>query len=185
MLGAVGSRLPLPVVSGYDREAGWLVRLKDKAELDWFRATPPPRRYGALQQLSADLKTRRCQIIYAVTLGSFALAILIWNVGPAIVGAGLTLFLGRGFVDALQMVRHGIIGTARIEGVQHVIGASAVNEDVSVDGRRMNVGYDLAPVRAILEVGQAVEMQVIYAPKTRKPVGEAFAYRPAPARPAP
>jgi hypothetical protein len=136
--------------------------------------SPAPRRYGALDQLRVDLTTRRTQILYAIIVILFACAGIFESLWPALAAVALILFFGRGFIDGIRSIRHGVVAVVRIERIEREMGTFAVNENVSFGGALTNVGYELAPVKAILGAGYGVEAKVLFAPRTP---GFAFAYR--------
>ena len=75
-----------------------------------------------------------------------------------------------------------MLAVARITEVQHELrGGQGVSEQVTVDGRTMNVGYDLPIVQALLAEAGAAELHVIYDPRSSRPVAHAVAYRRPPA----
>lgn len=165
-------------VPGYESDSGWLVPTKERALTKLLRDTPAPREYGALDQVRVDMRSGPAMLMYCVCISLFTYGLATTNWGTLIVAIAILVFFGRGFVGSVRAARHGVLGIARITELQHDVGRNqGVNEGTSVDGRMMNVGYDLPMVRALLADVGAAELQVIYDPRAARPVANALAYR--------
>ncbi len=165
-------------IPGYETDSGWLVPTKERALIRRLRETPPPRQYGPLDQLRVDMRARPAVVIYCVCTGLLAYGLATINWGALLVGTAVLVFFGRGFVGSVLAARRGVLGIVRITELQHDVGRDqGVNENMNVDGRTMNVGYDLPIVRALLAEAGGADLQVIYDPRGARPVATALAYR--------
>ncbi len=165
-------------VPGYTRDGDWFVALEEGALTAKIRSTAAPRPYGALDQLRVDLRSPRSRPVYLIVFAmlAYGVATADW-LAVGVAGAGV-LFFGRAFVGTIRSIRRGVVTVTRIGEVQHeVLKNQGVTEQVMVDGRPMNVGYQLDIVRALLAVGAAAELQVVYDPMSPRPTGHALAYR--------
>lgn len=165
-------------VPGYTRDGDWFVALEEGALTARIRSTAAPRPYGALDQLRVDLRSPRSRPVYLIVFGMLVYgAVMADWLAIGVAGAGI-LFFGRGFVETIRSFRRGVLTVTRIREIQHeVLKTQGVTEDVMVDGRPMNVGYQLDIVRALLAVGPVAELQVVYDPTSPRPVAHAVAYR--------
>lgn len=163
---------------GYEYDSGWLVPTKERALSKLLRTTPAPRKFGPLDQLRVDFRSGPAAMMYLLCIGLLAAGLITTDWVLVLAGFAILAFFARGFVDGIRSVRHGVLSVVRITEIQHqVVGGQGVTEKVSVDGRSMNVGYDLSIVRALLDEVGVAEIQVIYDPRSAQPVAHALAYR--------
>jgi hypothetical protein len=165
-------------VPGYENDAGWFVSTKERVVDDMLRKTPPPRSYGVFDQLRADMRSRTSPPVYLLCILLVGHGSVTANWGTLLFGTAVLVLICVGFVGSIRASRHGVLAVVRITEVQHELrGGQGVNEQMTVDGRTMHVGYDLPIVQALLAEAGAAELHVIYDPRSSRPVAHAVAYR--------
>lgn len=173
------ARLPTtPDIPGFEEQDGWYVSRRESALASRVRTTPPPRRYGALDQLRVDLRSPVSLPVYAAVLAAIIYGGATQDWVALAIGVGAVAFFSRGFISSIRAVRRGVVATVEIRDVQHAIGQrQGVNENMKVSGREMNVAFDLSVVRALLESEESVVAEVLVDPADKRPVASAIAYR--------
>lgn len=115
--------------------------------------------------------------IYLFIATSLALAAITGRYSYGLPGVLGVWVIGRGYVMAVGLMRHGVMTTARIRSVQQRSGRKGMNQGELVDGVPTAVSFEVAPVDALLAHGSEVEMQVIAGQMDGRPRAHAYAYR--------
>jgi hypothetical protein len=163
-------------IPGYTRDGDWFVPVKERALVTKVRSTPAPRDYGPWDQLKLDLRTPKALVAYVVCFGLIVHGLLTEAWFELLAGVGGVLLFSRGFLSSIALVRGGVVSVARIERVPDAATGQGVVQ-VQADGRPMNVFYELAVVRALLDEDGAVEMEIVYDPAEKAPNAQAMVYR--------
>lgn len=137
------------------------------------------RKYCVLDQLRVDLGSGiHTLVLYAVRIGSLVCGAVTMSWPSVLAGAALFFVFGRGFVNGIRTVRHGVLTTTRITALQHDVGrGQGVNENVELDGRTMNIRYDRPMLEALLAESGSAELQLVYDARQNRPSAQAVAYR--------
>lgn len=167
-----------PDIEGFEKVDGWYVETKRRALIERIRRSPAPRRYTIFDQIAVEVTAPASLFVYSLSFALITYGALDFNWFAIIAGTGGLVFFGRSFVSLIKTVRRGVVATVVIRKVQYDVGrGQGVNENMQVDDKTMNVGFDLAVVRPLLELTGAVEAEVLYDPKDAQPLGHAVAYR--------